>query len=239
MIPLGRLLCFGMILGGLCFPVEGWSGPSSHIHTPESPVNPPAIPQAGSAENALIGPATANPPEPAETQWLPLREIIQQYSETTGNQVRIKDDETFDQLYSVNDPSWLEDFSRIEILNEQTGKKEIILLGRVEGRPPVTSNRTNKTARIHPKTTLSREKLHRTNKTARIHPETTLSREKLQELVKGSRRSPLPVNLYEDPEYRRFFAQFGVTAPRDLRNWRYANKIRQAAARRLLKMKAN
>jgi len=80
-----------------------------------------------------IGLETANPPEPAETQGLPLREVIQRYSEATGNQVRIKDDETFDQLYSVNDPSWLEDFNRMEILDEQTGKKEIILLGIRDG----------------------------------------------------------------------------------------------------------
>lgn len=233
MIPLGRLLCSGMILGWLCFPAGAWGGPSSHIHTPESPVNPPAILPAGSAENVLIGPETATPPEPAETQWLPLREIIQQYSEATGNQVRIKDDETFDQLYSVNDPSWLEDFSRIEILNEQTGKKEIILLGRAGGRPPAKSSRINKTARIHP------TKSNRINKTARIHPETTLSREKLQKLIKGAMRSPLPVNLYEDPEYRKFFAQLGVTAPRDLKNGRYTSKIRRVAHRLLNRMRAN
>lgn len=35
----------------------------------------------------------------------------------------------------LNDPSWLENFSRIEIFNEESGKKEIILLGRKQGFP--------------------------------------------------------------------------------------------------------
>jgi len=137
MIPLGRLLCSGLILGGLCFPGWGWCEPPPSPAPPsESPVNPPASPQA------------ASPSESAEeTLWLPLREIIQLYSETTGNQVRIKDDKTFDQLYSVNDPSWLEDFSRIEILNEQTGKKEIILLGKHDGTGLKTKTARNQSRR--------------------------------------------------------------------------------------------
>ncbi len=115
LIPAGRLLCFGMILGGLCFPAGAWSGPF-HSHKPE----------------------TANPPEPAETQWLPLGEIIQQYSETTGNRVRLSgalqnDKEFLNQVYSANDPFWLEDFNRMEILGGPSGKKEIILLGKRDG----------------------------------------------------------------------------------------------------------
>lgn len=155
-VSLGRLLCFGLILALVWFPGWAWCEPSSHIHTPESPVNPLEIQQAGSTENAAIGPAAANPPEPAETQWRPLREIIQQYSETTGNQVRIKDDKTFDQLYSVNDPSWLEDFNRIEIFDEQTGKKEIILLGRVDAQPRSGPSLNTRIPRKQPRKKISR-----------------------------------------------------------------------------------
>jgi len=146
MVPRGRWLCFSLILGGLCFPVGAWGGPSSHIHTPESLMSPPS-PQAASPSETV-----------AETQWVPLREIIQQYSETTGNQVRIKDNETFDQLYSVNDPSWLEDFSRIEILNEQTGKKEIILLGRADGQPLSGPSLNTRTPRNQHQSKVSRSK---------------------------------------------------------------------------------
>ena len=140
-IPYGGWLCSGLVLGWLCFPGWGWcEPPPSSAPQPESLVSPP--------------PAFVKAPTPSkraeEILWRPLREVIQQYSETTGNPVRIggalqQDDKLFNQVYSANDPSWLEDFNRIEIFNEQTGKKEIILINRRPGSPSGSSLNTRTT----------------------------------------------------------------------------------------------
>jgi len=131
MIPRRGWLFSGMMLGWLCFPLWGWcESPASPAPKPESRVSPPASPQAASPSKRV-----------EETSWLSLREVIQQFSETTGNPIRIsgglqQNDKLFNRMYLANDPSWLEDFSRIEIFNDQTGKKEIILLGKANGRSP-------------------------------------------------------------------------------------------------------
>jgi len=144
-VPHGGWLFSGLVLGWLCFPGWGWcERPASPAPPPESLVSPPVSPQAVSPSKSA-----------EETSWLPLREVIQKYSETTGNQVRIKDDKTFDQLYSVNDLSWLEDFNRIEIFDEHSRKKEIILLGKKQGFPSGPSLNAQ-TTRKQPRKTISR-----------------------------------------------------------------------------------
>jgi len=129
----------GLMLGWLCFPGWGWcEPPTSPVPPPESLVSPPAS----------LPPQAVSPPEiAAETLWLPLREVIQQYSESTGKRVRLSgrlqtEDKLFDRVYSANDSSWLEDFSRVEIFNEELGKKEIILL-KSHPRPSPAQARTS------------------------------------------------------------------------------------------------
>lgn len=234
-VPRGGWWCAGLMLGWLCFPGWAWGGPSSHVHTPESLVSPPASPQA------------VSPPESAaETLWLPLREVIQQYSESTGKRVRLSErlqteDKLFDQVYSANDPSWLEDFSRIEIFYDESGKREIILLKshslQPSARPSLITRTPRKQSRTKTSPTLVPQKGPHSENGASAWK--GLSREKLQKLMIGAQWIPLPANLYEDPEYREFFEKYGVTAPKDLRDRRYAKKIRKAARRLFNSMRTN
>jgi len=150
-VPRKGWLCSGLILGWLCFPGGGWCEPLPSPK-PENILSQPAVPQAVSQPKAT--------PQ-VETEWLPLREVIQKYSETTGNQIRISgtlqtNDKLMDQVYSANDPSWLEDFNRIEIFNEQTGKKEIIILGKVNGSSPTGPSLNTRTTRNHSRKNISR-----------------------------------------------------------------------------------
>lgn len=169
------------------------------------------------------------------------------YSEITGIQVRIseelhKDGEIFIQRYAVKDHSWLKDFSRIEIFNEHTGKNEIILLKSHPWESPEEPNLETATTRIQTKTRLSPtpapSRFPRIKSFANVGKDLSLSREKLQKLIKGPYRSPLPVGLYEDPEYQAFFTQLGVKSVAQLQNKKQAKKIRKAARRMLHQMKA-
>jgi len=149
-------LSSGLVLALVWFPGWGWcETPPSPAPQPESRVSQPSSPQAASPSKRV-----------AETPWASLREVIQKYSETTGNPVRMSEKlqqngRLLDQVYSANDPSWLEDFSRIEIFNEQTGKKEIILLGKKYEPSPAGPGLNTRTPRKPSRKKISRARAPR------------------------------------------------------------------------------
>ena len=223
-IPDWRLWETGLVIGMLALPGWVWCG---------SPAAPVPQPQLDRLKPTQLH-STVSPIQ----KWLPLGEVIQKYSKETGIRVRLSqklqaNGEIINRLYSVMDRSWLDDFSRIEIFNEDTEKKEILLLTSHPGKASARLNLTSRAAKGAGGKTPSRPTAS-TRNSFPIGNGDSISRTKLLKLIKGSYRSPLPVELYEDQEYHAFFAQFGVQTAEDLQNRNKAKKIRRAA-RRLLR----
>ncbi len=201
MIRILRVFYIGLAVGLLAVP--GWAG--------SEPLVPPSAPSGNPAP-----------------EYVPLREALPQISEQTGIQFQVPEElqgeliplqeEETPGSYSMD---WLKDYSRIEIVDEQTGKRKIILMRSGASRPLEISKGP------------APRQAFQANQAAQGEPPPTLSREKLLELVKGPYRSPLPMELYQDEEYRTFFSAWGVRSPRDLKNRIKAKKIRREA-RKLL-----
>ena len=178
--------------------------------------------------------------------FLSLREVIRRFSQRTGIAIRLSqelqvDDKALRELYFVRDDSWLEQFSRMEIHYQETGEKEIILLKSHSLNSSRDPNQKKRASRVPIKTQLESPQGPSRGFDPQRHEarKLPLPLEKLQKLVKGPYRSPLPVNMYEDPEFRAFFAQFGINSPQDLQDRKKAKKIRKAARRWLYQMRSN
>jgi len=166
------------------------------------------------------------------TRYVPLREALPLLSEQTGIQFQVREELQGGMIplqengeapdsYSLD---WLKDYSHIEIVDEQSGKRKIILM----------TSGTSRSLEI-PKDHAPR-KTFQVNQAVQDESTHTLSREKLLKLVEGPYRSPVPTELYQDEEYRAFFSKWGVRSPSHLKNRMKAKKIRREARKLLNQM---
>ena len=177
------------------------------------------------------GSPTTTPQEDSAPVYVPLREVLPQLTEQTGIQFQVPESLQDDLIpwpnhEDVDNPpsmAWIRDYSHIDLVDEETGKRKIILLtsnsGRAPVEPAVTHARLKRTIPVLDK----------------LKP--ILSKGKLRKLIKSSPRYSLPLELYEDEEYRAFFSTFEVHSPKDLKNRKKVTKIRTAARKLLLQMK--
>jgi hypothetical protein len=204
MIRILRIFYFGLMVGLLAVP--GWTGPQS------------SVPSSGPSGNLAL-------------KYVPLRDALPQLSKQTGIHFQVPE-ELQEELIPLQEGGatgsysmdWLKDYSHIEIVDEQTGKRKIILMRSRTSHSPEISNR------------LEGRKTFQANKPVQSEPPPTLSREKLLKLVEGPYRNPIPTELYQDEEYRAFFSELGVRSPRGLKNRIKAKKIRREARKLLSKM---
>ena len=117
---------------------------------------------------------------------------------------------------------WIRNFSHIDLVDEETGQRKIILLSSNSGIAPASSATHTRVKRPIP---------------VPDQPKSTLSKGKLLKLIRNPSRKSLPLELYEDEEYRAFFSTLGVQSPEDLKNRKTVTKVRTAARRLLLQMK--
>jgi len=155
---------------------------------------------------------TSDQKAPADL-FLPLLAVIRQYSEKTGNHIKLSqdlqaDEEVLKKLYSSQDDTWLEEFSRVEYVNKETEKKEIILLGRqdYDGSGIVQA---------FPGTPLRVPQQSPAGK-KRMEQPIYVSREQLIKLTRFPFRPPYPVELLNENGYEDFFSDLGIRWESDL-----------------------
>jgi len=182
--------------------------------------------------------------------YLPLREVIRRYTGRTGVEIRLSrelrdDEETLKQLYSSRGDSWLEEFSRVEYDNQQTGKKEIILLksryydaSTIPDPAPPSAPR-NPVQRVNPPAYPPAGSQNAAN--ADPDAEKTvdgLSREKLFKLMRFPFKGPFSEEWLEDQDYRRFLSELQVSSAKDFEDRRVVMRIRNEARKKFREMRA-
>jgi len=162
-------------------------------------------------------------------QRAPLGDVLQAIQDKTGIQFKVADTVLKDRIrVSIIAPDWktgvkqlLATYDRLELWNEQLELSRIHILSGIEGQnasPPKPKGfkPTNRP------------------KTAGNLPYT---RSQLQTLSRGKLRSPLPLNLWDNPEYQPFLKHFGMRKREDLQDVKKAMNIRIRARRMLRELK--
>jgi hypothetical protein len=188
-------------------------------------------------------------PSASENDYLPLREVIRRYSGRTGINIKfsqeLRDDEQIlSKLYSSQDDAWLEDFSRVEYDNQQTGKKEIILLKSryydASNIPdPTPTKPGNRAQRINPRTSpRAGSQSDADADEDRVENYLGLSREKLFKLMRFPFKGPFTNEWFEDEDYRRFMDQLQIHSSQEFEDRRVVMKIRNEARKQFRKLRA-
>jgi hypothetical protein len=188
-------------------------------------------------------------PSASDNTYLPLREVIRRYTGRTG--VRIKfsqglrdDEQVLSKLYSSQDDAWLEDFSRVEYDNPQTGKKEIILLksryyDASKIPDPTPTKPGNRAQRVNPRTSpRAKSQVDVDADAARVETDLGLSREKLFKLMRFPFKGPFTEEWFEDEDFRRFMDQLQIRSPQEFEDRRVVMKIRNEARKQFRKLRA-
>lgn len=189
-----------------------------------------AMPDLAKSQPAV---ATSAPSGNPALEYVPLRDALPQLSEQTGIQFQVPE-ELLGEMISLQENGeapgsysmdWLRDYNHIEMVDEQSGKRKIILMRRgTSGSPEISKGPAFR-------------KTIQANKPVQGEPHPTLSREKLLELAQDPYGSRIPTELYQDDEYRAFFSAWGVRSAGDLKNWRKVRRIKQEARKLLYKKK--
>jgi len=172
-------------------------------------------------------------------RFLPLKQVLQIVTYETGVQFRVSEKLLGEKFFIRNlgqSPEMrlkyiLDEYTSIEIFHEEAKKKVILLLasrseGSLEG-----LNLPLETAIIQQKRKLTTPKANAGVPMApyAVVINYTLPLEKLQKLAKLPYRGHSHVKLYEDSEYRKFFAKLGINSAAQLRERRQIYKIRKEA----------
>jgi hypothetical protein len=186
-------------------------------------------------------------PSASENVYLPLREVIRQFSGRTGINIKfsqeLRDDEqVLSKLYSSQGDAWLEDFSRVEYDNQQTGKKEIILLKSryydASKIPDPTPAKPGKPAqRVNPRASAGSPNNGDADED-RVKNDLGLSREKLFKLMRFPFKGPFTDEWFEDADYRRFMDQLQIRSSQAFEDRRVVMKIRNEARKQFRKLRA-
>jgi hypothetical protein len=190
-------------------------------------------------------------PNVSQDTFIPLRDVIRQFSGKTGIQVKLSqdlqdDEEALKKLYSSRDDTWLENFSRVEYDNEQTGKKEIILLKSryydASKIPDSTVSRRPPKPRDH--TPQDDPDAYQQQQGAKAYPPNAeendggLPREKLFKLMRFPFKGPFSDEWFEDEDYRQFLSQLQIHSPDALKDRRTVMKIRNEARKQFRERRA-
>jgi len=188
-------------------------------------------------------------PSASENAYLPLREVIRRYSGRTGINIKfsqgLRDDEqVLSKLYSSQDDAWLEDFSRVEYDNQQTGKKEIILLksryyDASKIPDPIAPKPGKPPQRVNPRTSPRVGSRNADDADEdRVKNDIRLSREKLFKLMRFPFKGPFTDEWFEDADFRRFMDQLQIRSTQEFEDRRVVMKIRNEARKQFRKLRA-
>jgi len=189
-------------------------------------------------------------PNVSRDTYLPLREVIREFSKRTGIRIKLSqelqdDGEALKKLYASQNDTWLEEFSRVEYDNEQTGKKEIILL---KSRYYDASTIPDSAPRRLPKARAPAPRVESSPQpgfqgAAQADPdveenEDGLPREKLFKLMRFPFKGPFSDEWFEDEDYRQFLEQLQIHSPEAFKNRRTVMKIRNEARKQFRNRRA-
>jgi hypothetical protein len=208
----------------------------------DTDISPSIVPNAPATDPDISPPAPDN-------AYLPLRELIRRYSGRTGIRIKfsqgLRDDEqVLSKLYSSQDDAWLEDFSRVEYDNQQTGKKEIILLksryyDASKIPDPATPKPRNPGQRVNPRTSpRAGSQGDADAEEDRDENDLGLSREKLFKLMRFPFKGPFTNEWFEDGDFRRFMDHLQIHSSQAFEDRRVVMKIRNEARKQFRKLRA-
>jgi len=205
-------------------------------------------------EITLPGPAPKQTPKKAfqpsgATQYAPLQQVLPRMTRESGIQIKTTDPTTLKEEVPVNetgpdrnmdmDPV-LDGFSRIELFGDDSELKKVILMNRNEGAssqaptglaPPIFTPANPNVLSSSPSPIPSPRSIPQSKAAMK------LSQEQLQALIRGAYRSPLPENLWDDPEYQEFLMEQGITSREDMKDRNKAKSVRKNVRRLLWKLK--
>ena len=184
-------------------------------------------------------PRTAPPPDPPDgvsIRYAPLGQILPRATQESGVQFEVPQ-AIYQEPVPVKESGpdrnldlgpVLDEFSRIELYEGDSELKKVILLNRNQGgssQAPLSAP-SNRSALNKPRPS--------TRPAPQPLPATNLSREQLQKLVRGSYRSPLSEELWDDPEYQEFLIGQGILSREEMKDRDKAKKLRRTLRRLLM-----
>lgn len=195
----------------------------------------------------MLWPSPAASQPESSTRYAPLGQVLPRATQESGVQFQVPDPMLKEQVpvresgpnRNLNLEPVLDEFSRIELFGDDSELKKVILMNRNTGArsqaPTVTSapsipNRAKHTRRSAP----AQKSVTRPSQAL---PTTDLSKEQLQTLIRGAYRSPLPENLWDNPEYREFLAGQGITSREEMKDRNKAKNVRKTVRRLLWQLK--
>jgi hypothetical protein len=135
----------------------------------------------------------------------------------------------------------LDEFSRIELFGADSERKKVILMNRNTGAssqaPSATPQPSLSTARSAVHSSPALDLKPGTRPTPQSLPDTKLTQAQLQTLIRGAYRSPLPENLWDDPEYQEFLVGQGITSREEMKDRNKAKNVRKSVRRMLWQLK--
>ena len=189
-------------------------------------------------------PRTAPPPDPPDgvsIRYAPLGQVLPRATQESGVQFDVPET-IFQEQVPVKESGpdrnldlgpVLDGFSRIELYEGDSELKKVILLNRNQGgssQAPVSA----------PPPALNRSALNKPRPSTRPVPHrlstTNLSREQLQKLVRGSYRSPLAEELWDNPEYQEFLIGQGILSREEMTDRDKTKKLRRTIRRLLMQL---
>ena len=195
----------------------------------------------------MLWPSHAASQPDGSTRYAPLGQILPRATQESGVQFQAPDPMLKEEVpvsesgpeRSLDLEPVLDEFSRIELYGDDSELQKVILLNRNIGdrsqAPAVTPtpprNPRNPAARSVP------NQKPATRPVPQSLPTTQLSKEQLQTLIRGAYRSPLPENFWDDPEYREFLVEQGISSREEMKDQNKAKNVRKTARRLLWQLK--
>lgn len=207
-------------------------------------------PDSAASQTTIRGSASqraAASPSDRLTYYVPLAQVLPRAIQESGIQFQTSDPILKEEVpvsesgpeRNLNLERVLDEFSRIELFGDDSKLQKVILLNRNEGAssqaPTVTAPPLRNPGKPVPRSTPATKPVPRS--TSQPLPATKLSSEQLQALIRGSYRSPLPEDLWDDPKYREFLEKQGITSQEEMRDRNKAKNVRKTVRRLLWQLK--
>ncbi len=181
------------------------------------------------------------------TRYAPLGQILPRATQESGVQFQAPDPMLKEEVpvsesgpeRSLDLEPVLDEFSRIELYGDDSELQKVILLNRNNGDPSQAPAVTPTPPR-NPRNPAARSVPNQKPATRPVPqslPTTQLSKEQLQTLIRGAYRSPLPENFWDDPEYREFLVEQGISSREEMKDRNKAKNVRKTARRLLWQLK--
>jgi len=177
------------------------------------------------------------------TQYAPLGQVLPRATQESGVQFQAPEPILKEKVpvragpnRKLNLEPMLDEFSRIELFGDDSELKKVILMNRNTGAQSQAPAVGPYAPAQKPANAPGYQK-PATRSVPQPLPTTKLSQEQLQTLIRGAYRSPLPENLWDDPAYREFLAEQGITSKEQMKDRNKAKNVRKTVRRLLWQLK--